>query len=99
MEADVIGIPGLHIECKRHAKVHYRSALRQAVEDASDGDVPIVIAKDDAQPAVVHLQLSDFIEHFLKPYVLGHTPPESKDTTGAVGLLRQALALLTSVLP
>lgn len=40
--ADVVGVPGLHIECKRVERLNIDAALAQATEDARDGEIPIV---------------------------------------------------------
>lgn len=41
--ADVIGIDGVHIECKRVERLNDESALKQAERDAKAGEIPVVI--------------------------------------------------------
>lgn len=41
-DADVIGLPDLHIECKRVEKLNLYEAIAQAVRDAKDGETPTV---------------------------------------------------------
>lgn len=41
-EADVVGIPGVHIECKRVEKLNIYTAMAQAVRDARPGEIPTV---------------------------------------------------------
>ena len=41
-DADVVGVPGLHIECKRVERLNIDNALAQATKDARDGEIPIV---------------------------------------------------------
>ena len=40
--ADVVGVRGLHIECKRVERLNIDDALAQATKDARDGEIPIV---------------------------------------------------------
>lgn len=42
-DADVIGVKGIHIECKRAERFQDEAALLQSERDARDGEVPIVI--------------------------------------------------------
>ena len=41
--ADVIGVKGIHIECKRQEKVFDEMWMKQAEDDARKGDIPVVI--------------------------------------------------------
>lgn len=41
-DADVVGVPGLHIECKRVERLNIDNALAQATKDAKDDEIPIV---------------------------------------------------------
>lgn len=41
-DADVIGLPGVHIECKRVEKLNLYDAMAQAVRDKKDGELPAV---------------------------------------------------------
>ena len=34
-DADVVGLPGIHIECKRVERLNLEDAMRQAVDDLS----------------------------------------------------------------
>lgn len=49
-DADVVGLDGIHIECKRVEKLNLDSAMRQAVDDARDGEVPAVFSKKNRKP-------------------------------------------------
>ena len=42
-DADVVGVQGIHIECKRCENVYDEKWLKQAETDARKGEVPIVI--------------------------------------------------------
>lgn len=37
-DADVVGVDGLHIECKRVERLNIHDAMRQALNDAREGD-------------------------------------------------------------
>lgn len=41
-DADVIGVDGIHIECKRCEQVRDEAFLKQAERDAREGEVPTV---------------------------------------------------------
>jgi len=46
-DADLIGVPGLHVECKRYSKVAALKWLRQAIADCKDGRAPVVVFRED----------------------------------------------------
>lgn len=63
-EADITGIDGLHIECKRHEKLEINKWYAQATADAArmqDGK-PIVIFRQNRRQWMVTLSLADFLE-------------------------------------
>lgn len=63
-EPDVIGIDGLHIECKRHEKLQLNKWYEQAAADAErmqDGK-PVVIHRQNRRKWMITLSLEDFIE-------------------------------------
>ncbi|WP_088227803.1 hypothetical protein [Desulfosporosinus sp. FKB] len=39
---DVVGLPGIHIECKRVEKLNIEEAMAQSRRDAKEGEMPIV---------------------------------------------------------
>lgn len=41
--ADVIGVKGIHIECKRQEKIFDEMWMKQAEDDARKGEIPVVI--------------------------------------------------------
>lgn len=71
-EADVVGLHGFHLECKRGKKPNPRAALSQAIEDAKPGETPVAVVRDDRSDAFVVLRWEDFIR-MLQP--IEH-PPE-----------------------
>lgn len=60
-DADVIGVPGLHIECKRVERLNVENALRQAEADAKENDVPVVMHRANREEWKVTLRLDDFM--------------------------------------
>jgi Holliday junction resolvase len=59
--ADVVGLPGVHIECKRTEALRLWDALAQAKSDAREGEVPVVAHRPSRRPWVVILSLEDFL--------------------------------------
>lgn len=39
-QADIVGLPGIHIECKRVEKLNIYDAVNQAVDDSGKNDLP-----------------------------------------------------------
>ena len=60
--ADVIGIPGLHIECKRTEKLNLYKALDQAEDDCPKDQIPVVAHRRNLQPWVLILPLDKLTE-------------------------------------
>lgn len=63
-DADVVGVPHLHIECKAVQKLNLDKAMEQSIRDAKDGEVPVVMHRKDRQPWRVTLSLEDFMMMF-----------------------------------
>ena len=59
--ADVIGLPGLHVECKRVENLNIRTAVNQAVSDARKGEIPAVFHKRNRGIWLVTLTVDDFM--------------------------------------
>lgn len=60
-DADVIGIPGIHIECKRVEKLNISEAMSQSRRDAREGEIPTVIHRRNNESWLVTIGLEDFI--------------------------------------
>ena len=60
-EADVTGLPGLHIECKRVEKLNLEAAMEQAVRDARAGERPAVFHRKNRKPWLTTMLSEDFI--------------------------------------
>ena len=63
-QADVSGVSGLHIECKRHERLEMAKWYAQAAADAErmqDGK-PAVIYRQNRRQWMITLSLADFLE-------------------------------------
>lgn len=63
-DADVVGLPKIHIECKRVEHLNIDDALDQSIRDARDGEIPVVMHRKNHTPWKVTLLLSDFIRFY-----------------------------------
>ncbi len=61
-DADVVGLPGVHIECKRVEKLNIDAALQQAIHDASDQEIPAVFHRKNRTDWKVTIRLEDFMK-------------------------------------
>lgn len=60
---DVIGLEGIHIECKFVERLNIRSAIKQSEEDSEGtGDIPTVMHKQSRQDWLVTMKLEDWME-------------------------------------
>jgi len=72
--ADVIGVPGVHLEVKFQETMHLYNWLAQAVNDSEaegKGNVPIVIHKQNRKDMLVTMRADDWIE-FYKDWEVHH---------------------------
>lgn len=62
-DADVVGLPGIHIECKRVEKLNLYDAIAQAKRDSEGtGKKPAVFHRKNRQKWLVTMELEDFLE-------------------------------------
>lgn len=59
--ADIIGIYGLHIECKRVEQLNIEKALKQSENDSKENEVPVVMHRKNGEDWKVTMRLSDFV--------------------------------------
>ena len=61
--ADIVGVPKLHIECKRSEKLSIYNAYYQAVKDSGDsGDLPVLMNRRSHQPWLVIMSVDDWVK-------------------------------------
>ena len=63
-DADVIGLPGIHVECKRVEHLNILDAVSQAVRDANTGEIPTVFHRRDRSEWLVTMRLEDWFNLF-----------------------------------
>ncbi len=61
-DADVVGLPGIHIECKRVERLCIEDAIAQAKRDAREGEVPVVMHRKNHCEWLVTMPLDQWIE-------------------------------------
>ena len=61
-DADVVGLPGIHIECKRVERLNLEDAMAQSRRDAREGEIPVVMHRKTRSPWLVTMTLEDWIE-------------------------------------
>lgn len=61
-QADVVGIPYLHVECKHNEKLNIEEAMQQALRDnKSKNKIPVVIHRKNREKSKVTMTLDDFM--------------------------------------
>ena len=65
-DADVVGVPGLHIECKRVEQLNIEKALVQSEQDARSDEIPVVMHRKNREEWKVTLRLDDFMRIWTK---------------------------------
>lgn len=61
-DADVVGVDGVHIECKANEHLNLYDAIKQSHSDAKPGEIPIVVHKKNNKPVLVTVEFNDFME-------------------------------------
>lgn len=61
-QADVLGLPHIHIECKRVEQLNLYNAMDQAKRDAKNGDYPTVFHRKNRCNWLVTMELDNFME-------------------------------------
>lgn len=63
-DADVVGLPEIHIECKRVEHLNIDAALAQSIRDAEDDEIPVVMHRRNHMPWKVTMLLDDWIRMY-----------------------------------
>ena len=61
-KADLVNLPGIHIECKRVERLNVSEAMKQAIRDAKGEDIPTVFHRKNREPWLVTMRLDDWME-------------------------------------
>ena len=67
-DADVVGLPGIHIECKYVEKLNLQDAMAQAVHDARSGELPAVFHRKNHAEWLVTMRLPDWMQIYREFY-------------------------------
>lgn len=60
-DADVIGLPGIHIEAKAVERLNIYDAMFQSKRDAREGEIPVVVHKKNNCNILVTMELEEFM--------------------------------------
>ena len=60
-DADVVGLPGIHIECERVEQLNVEKALQQAERDKRPGEIPVVMHRANHTEWKATLRLEDLM--------------------------------------
>lgn len=72
--ADVVGLPGFHIEHKQGKAINIRAAYKQACDDSGGKAFPLAVIQYDRAPErLCVMGLQDFLRVLRAAY--GYTPP------------------------
>lgn len=77
-DADVIGLPGIHIECKRVERLNLQDAMAQAKHDCRERTFPTVFHRKNNARWLVTMELDDWIELY-REWEAGQELKEAKD--------------------
>lgn len=61
-DADVVGLPGVHIEAKAVERLNLYDAMSQSKRDARQGEIPVVIHKKNRCNVLVTMEFENFME-------------------------------------
>lgn len=61
-DADVVGLPGIHIECKRVEKLNLYDAMAQSKADARKNEMPVVMHRKNNCDWLATMSLEDWIK-------------------------------------
>lgn len=65
-DADVVGLPGVHIEAKAVERLNLYEAVKQSKRDAKEGEIPAVFHKRNNKEVLVTIPFTSFMELYKK---------------------------------
>lgn len=63
-DADVVGLPRIHLEIKRVEKLNIDDALSQSIRDAKDEEVPVVMHRKNRTEWKITMRFADWMMLF-----------------------------------
>ena len=63
-DADVIGVPGIHIECKHNERLNIYDAIDQSERDARPNELPVVFHTKNYCDDIVSMKASRFMRFY-----------------------------------
>jgi hypothetical protein len=67
-DADVVGLPGIHIEAKHQERMQLYDWMSQARHDAREGELPAVFHKKNNCKILVTMELDDWMTLYKRGY-------------------------------
>ena len=61
-KADLVNLPGIHIECKRVERLNVSEAMAQAINDAKNVELPTVFHRKNREGWLVTMRLENWME-------------------------------------
>lgn len=80
-DADVVGLPGIHIECKRTERLDIYGSMSQAKADARAEELPCVFHRKNNSEWLVIMTLDNWIELY-REWETGRVRADGKETAG-----------------
>lgn len=69
-DADVTGLPGIHVEVKRVERLQLSDAMSQSISDAKPGEIPIVAHRKNHEDWLITMRASDWFDT-VREYIAG----------------------------
>ena len=63
-DADVVGLPHIHLEVKRVEKLNIDDALTQSIRDAREAEIPVVLHRKNRTEWKITMRFSDWVEMY-----------------------------------
>lgn len=63
-DADVVGLPGIHIEVKRVERLNISDAMAQSIRDAKPEEMPTVFHRKNCEPWKTTMLTSDWLKMY-----------------------------------
>lgn len=65
-DADILGLPGHHIEVKRVERLNIEDAMTQAKTDCKNGEIPIVMHRKNHCEWLITIKADDYLTKILQ---------------------------------